>query len=125
MTLLVDTSVWVDHLRRGNARLAARLAAGDILTHPHVIGELACGHLARRSEILGLLQALPVGGVATDDEALAFLENVKFYGRGLGWIDVHLLASARLSGVKLWTMDRALAAAAKALGLDDRARGSD
>ncbi len=117
MMLLVDTSVWVDHLRRGNARLAERLAACEALIHPHVVGELACGHLANRAEILGLLQALPAGIVATEEEALAFLEDRKLYGRGLGWIDVHLLASARLSGVRLWTLDRALAAAAKALDL--------
>ena len=115
--LLVDTSVWVDHLRRGNARLMAHLSAGEVLTHPDVLGELACGNLVNRKEVLGLLRALPAANLVTDEEALAFLDNEKLYGRGLAWVDVHLLASARLSGAGLWSMDRALASAAKALGL--------
>ncbi len=116
MIVLVDTSVWVDHLRRGNARLVRLLDEGLVLCHEHVIGELACGGLRNRAEILGLLQDLPRVSVATFDEALTLLESHGLHGRGLGWIDVHLLASARLASAPLWTLDRKLAAAATELG---------
>lgn len=115
--MLVDTSVWVDHLRRGNARLAAHLDRAIVLAHPHVIGELACGSLRRRGEVLEHLRALPIAATAEDDELLEFVAAERLWGRGLGWIDVHLLASARLSSVELWTLDRRLAEAAKDLGV--------
>jgi len=115
VTVLVDTSVWVDHLRRGNPQLIDLLERGGVLCHPHVIGELACGNLQHRTEILELLNALPQTFTATFSEALVFLEMHHLYGRGLGWIDVQLLTSARLSACPLWTLDRRLAKAAAEL----------
>ena len=118
MTLLADTSVWIDHFRRGNPRLAAALEDQDVLTHPFVIGELACGDLRDRSAVLALLHRLPRATVATDDEALALIGNRRLMGRGLGYIDVHLLASALLSSsVTLWTLDAPLASTAARLGI--------
>jgi predicted nucleic acid-binding protein len=124
--ILVDTSVWVEHLRRGSPRLRRLLEDGEVLNHPFVTGELACGSLARRAEVLGLLRALPAPTVATDDEALDLVDGHGLHGRGLhgrgiGWIDVHLVASARLSGAWLWTLDRRLAREAQRLGVVDGA----
>lgn len=118
MTVLVDTSVWVDHLRRGNRSLVALLEEGRTLCHPLVIGELACGNLGNRKQILELLTALPQALSAAFEEALDFLESEKLHGRGLGWIDIQLLAAARLSGCPLWTLDRRLAKAAQELGVN-------
>ena len=115
--ILVDTSVWVDHLRRGDPRLAALLDQGEVGGHPFVVGELACGNLKGRSEILGLLSALPQVEVADHGEVLALLERHRLAGRGLGWIDVHLLAACKLSGVPIWTLDRRLDAAARDIDL--------
>ncbi len=117
---LVDTSVWVEHLRRGRSDLAALLSAGEVACHPFVVGELACGRLRQRREILGLLAALPPVEVATHEDALSFVEAQALAGRGLGWVDVHLLASARLSHVGLWTLDGALDHAARDLGVSSR-----
>jgi predicted nucleic acid-binding protein len=110
--VLVDTSVWVDHLRRGNALLAGFLQKGEVETHPFVIGELACGDLKRRSEILALLGSLPGVVEAEHDEVLSLVGARKLAGSGLGWVDVHLLASALLEDTLLWTLDKRLAAAA-------------
>jgi predicted nucleic acid-binding protein len=115
--ILVDTSIWVDHLRSGDDRLREILERDEVLVHPAVIGELACGNLARRAEILGWLQALPRGVAASDDEALAAVEMHRLHGLGLGWVDVHLLASALLTRCPLLTRDAALAAAAARLGV--------
>lgn len=114
--ILVDTSVWVDHLRRGDAALSTLLEAGDVACHPFVIGEVACGRLRQRREILSLLGALPSVEVASHEEAIAFMEARALDGRGVGWIDVHLLASAALARVALWTRDRRLREAARRLG---------
>ena len=116
--ILADTSVWVEHLRRGEPWLAGRLGAGDVLCHPLVIGELACGHLRRRAEILGLLSALPSVDEATHDEVLLFIERHKLQGKGLGLIDMHLLASCALAKKPLWTLDARLARAASRIGID-------
>jgi hypothetical protein len=116
--VLADTSVWVEHLRRGNAALAVRLEAGRVLCHPFVIGELACGHLRRRGEILSLLAALPGVQPVEHEEAMAFTEAHQLMGAGLGWIDVHLLASCMVSNTVLWTLDRRLGTAARRMGLD-------
>lgn len=115
--ILVDTSVWVDHLRRGNDALRQLLLAGAVLTHPNVIGELACGHLKQRHRILGLLQALPRAAVVDDDEALTFIDSHRLMGTGIGWIDVHILAGALLSGAQLWTIDHRLRHAAARLAI--------
>lgn len=116
--ILVDTSVWIDHLRSGEPALAAALEGGGVLMHPFVVGELACGNLKNRREVLRLLGDLPSAPTATDPEALSFIERRALMGRGIGYIDVHLLASAALdSTARLWTRDRRLAAAAAELEL--------
>ncbi|MGH8219500.1 MAG: type II toxin-antitoxin system VapC family toxin [Steroidobacteraceae bacterium] len=115
--MLVDTSVWVDHLRRRNGALIDLLDQAQVWTHTFVIGELACGDLAQRAKILGLLAALPHVPIAAHDEVLAFVEAHRLMGRGLGWIDVHLLASARLARLPFWTLDKRLAAVATDLRL--------
>lgn len=117
--MLVDTSVWIDHFRRANPDLEHLLDEGRVVTHPFVIGELACGSLSRRGEVLRLLEALPAAPVATHDEVMTFVERRRLHGSGLGWIDVHLLASARLSGHSLWSADRRLRSAALRFGLGD------
>ena len=116
--ILVDTSVWIDHLRSGEPALATALEGGWVLMHPFVLGELACGNLNNRSEVLRLLGDLPAAPTATDPEALGLIERRALMGRGIGYVDVHLLASAALTGVgRLWTRDRRLAAAAAELEL--------
>ena len=109
--ILVDTSVWVDHFRRGNPGLARALEQERVLTHPFVIGELACGRLRARGEILSSLERLPSVPAVSHDEALHFVAVNRLPGQGLGWIDVHLLAAAAVARVRLWTLDRRLAAA--------------
>jgi predicted nucleic acid-binding protein len=115
--VLVDTSVWIDHFRRRNGQLAELLEASQVWTHPFVIGELACGNLARRAEVLGMLEALPQAPVISHREVLAFLEGRRLQGRGLGWTDMHLLAAARVAGVAFWTNDKSLAKVAGELSL--------
>lgn len=115
--MLVDTSVWVDHLRRGEPALSALLSRAEVECHPFIIGELACGSLRRRSEVLSLLRKLPHVEVGSHDEVLTFVERHRLMGRGVGWIDAHLLASAALAGVLLWTRDRRLSEVARMLGL--------
>jgi predicted nucleic acid-binding protein len=109
--LLADTSVWIDHFRRGNATLVTSLNDGQVATHPFVIGELACGQLHARRKILSLLAGLPASSEVTHEEAMLFADTHHLYGRGLGWIDIHLLASVAISNIALWTLDRRLAAA--------------
>ena len=115
--ILADTSVWVEHLRHGLPRLATLLQGGEVLIHPWVIGELACGNLRNRSQVLELLQGLPTATVASDAEVLLLIEREQLMGRGIGYVDVHLLAAARLSHCRLWTQDRRLAAVAQEQGL--------
>ena len=116
--ILVDTSVWIDHLRSGEPLLVAVLESGGVMMHPFVLGELACGNLANRSQVLELLGALPASPTATDPEALEFIERRTLMGRGIGYVDVHLLASTALSGDGyLWTRDRRLATVATELDL--------
>jgi predicted nucleic acid-binding protein len=105
---LVDTSVWVDHLRLGNDDLRALLDEGEVICHPFIIGELACGSIKNRAELLDLLEALPRALVAEHDEVMQFLHDKRLYNRGVGWIDLHLLASASLTKADLWTLDRPL-----------------
>ncbi len=113
--VLVDTSVWVDHLRAMEESLAYLLEEGEVLCHPFIIGELACGNLRNRSEILSLLQSLPEAGMAEHTEVLHFIESQKLHGQGLGYIDISLLTSCRLSGAPLWTTDKKLRNAARKL----------
>ena len=115
--ILVDTSVWVDHLRQSDRELAGLLLEEAVLCHPFVVGELACGALHQRTEILGLLRNLPQAPVLQHDEVLAFVEAHHLAGSGLGWIDVHLLASATLAGERFWSRDRRLAQMARRLGV--------
>jgi len=118
--VLVDTSVWIDHLRKGNPHLKVVLEEGEVMCHPFVLGELACGNLKNRDEVLSLLESLPAAKTAEDQEILAFIEFHSLMGHGLGLVDVHLLASALLSNVSLWTADRRLREAAGMLNLQYR-----
>jgi predicted nucleic acid-binding protein len=114
--MLVDSSVWIDHLRHGEAELVGALNQSLILIHPFVLGELACGNLKSRASVLALLAALPAATLATDEETMAFIEQHSLMGRGIGYIDAHLCASARLSGALLWTRDKRLRDMALGLG---------
>jgi predicted nucleic acid-binding protein len=122
--ILVDTSVWVDHLRRRDAALAIELGAGTVLVHPFVVGEIACGRWPGRAETLSLLAELPPAVVATHGETLVFIERHDLAGAGIGYLDMHLLASTALTpGARLWTRDKRLAAAAAALRLAHSSTG--
>ena len=114
---LVDTSVWIQHFRESNAILMELLYEGKVLCHPFVIGELACGTMANRNAILDLMQALPSSPVAEHEEVLGLLHVEHLYGQGLGWVDLHILASTRLGSAILWTFDKQLHRAASALKL--------
>ena len=115
--ILVDTSVWVDHLRSGDAQLVDLLERGAVLMHPFVVGEIACGSLSDRSSTLELLEDLPAAVVAEGEEVLAFIERHVLHGKGIGYVDVHLLASVVLTeGASLWTRDKRLRIAAEDLG---------
>ena len=115
--VLVDTSVWIEHLRRGDSNFAHLLTEGQVLMHPFVVGELSCGNLKDRAESLSYLKELPGTKVATHEEVLRLIEDRRLSGRGLGWIDVHLLASSLLSHCRFWTLDAKLGKAAVELGL--------
>lgn len=116
--ILVDTSVWIDHLHRTVPGLVQLLEDGLVSTHPMVIGELALGSLRDRREVIGLMNALPHVVMVTHDECLAFVESRALHGRGLSLVDAHLLASARLTPeARIWTRDKRLAAAASELSL--------
>jgi len=114
--ILVDTSVWVDHLRRRSARLTDLLDQGQVAGHPFVIGEIALGRLKHRAEVLDLLAELPVARLVRHEDALALVRQRELFGRGLGWVDVHLLASALVERLPLWTLDRRLGIVARDLG---------
>lgn len=116
--ILVDTSVWIDHLRAIDIELAARLDAGQVLAHPFVIGEIALGQLRQRATVLDALRGLPPSTVATDAEVLQFVERQALFGQGIGYVDAHLLAAACLTpGTTVWTRDARLRRAAEALSL--------
>ena len=118
--ILVDTSVWIDHLRIGNQRLNEILIADEVVCHPMVIGELSCGNMHRRKEIIALLHALPVVDRVSDDEVLFFIEKHRLYGMGLGLIDMHLLAACSIGNIQLWTMDKRLLKVAINLGVGSK-----
>lgn len=116
--ILVDTSIWIDHLRTGDQELGELLREGQVLGHPWVTGELALGHLSRRTEILGLLHNLPQATVATDEEVLTLIDKRQLFGLGIGYVDAHLLAATALTpAARLWTRDRRLAGFAAQHGL--------
>jgi hypothetical protein len=115
--VLVDTSVWVLHLRKGNIRLETLLNDGNVVCHPFIVGELACGNLKNRSEILSLLQTLPLATQAEHEDVIQFIENYRLMGKGLGYIDMHLLASALLTEAPIWTLDKKLNDVAAELGI--------
>ena len=117
--ILVDTSVWVDHLRSGNPTLATLLHGEQVLTHPCIIGELACGAIRNRGTVLEHLARLPRAVMADDDEVLALVGSRRLFGRGIGWVDAHLLASAVLSRVRLMTLDRRLARLGEVVGVSE------
>lgn len=115
--ILVDTSVWVEHFRGSESGLVELLRGGAVLTHPFVIEELACGNLQDRDEVLKLLRALPAAPVAEHEEVLEFIAKERLAGAGVGAVDVHLMASARLAHAKVWSKDKAVQRAAKRLDL--------
>jgi hypothetical protein len=118
--VLVDTSVWIQHFRQGEPALAGHLVEGLVLMHPFVTGELACGNLKNRAAVLSDLRTLPAASLASNAEVLGLIEDRRLRGRGMGWIDVHLLASAMLSKCEFWTLDKRLAQVGKELGLSFR-----
>ena len=116
--ILADTSVWIDHLRRGDSEFEALLNADEVLVHPFVIGELALGNLLRRAEVLRELSSLPAAPVATHAEVMEMVDRNTLYGRGIGYVDAHLLAAVRLRmGASLWTRDRRLHNVARGLSV--------
>ncbi len=116
--VLVDTSVWIDHLRAGEPDLEALLGSSQVLMHPFVLGELACGNLHNRTEIIELMKDLPQAATASNEEVLFFIDQHALMGCGLGYVDIHLLAATVLTGTsQLWTRDKRLQAAAVKLGM--------
>lgn len=116
--ILVDTSIWIDHLRQGNPHLSALLGSGRVITHPSVIGELALGSMKNRAAILDALKDLPHAPQATDEDVLRFIDGRALFGRGIGYVDAHLLTAATLApGTKLWTRDKRLLSTSTTLGL--------
>jgi len=119
--ILVDTSVWIDHLRSTDEELAQLLVRCQFMTHPFVIGELASGNLRHRNEVLNALQNLPQVPLATENEVLGFIKQNRLYGLGIGYIDAHLLASTRLApGTTLWTRDKRLLSVSTSLGVAEK-----
>ena len=115
--VIVDTSIWISHLRDGNRRLEHLLMDEEVLCHPFIVGELACGNLKNREKILSLLQFLPMSPSVDNKEILYFIGRYRLMGKGIGFIDVHLLASACLAKVPLWTSDKKLKSSATALNI--------
>ena len=116
--VLVDTSIWVAHLRHGDRQLERLLMDTEVICHPFIIGELACGNMNNRNEILSLLKSLPSAPVLEFDEFLFFIDENQLMRIGIGFVDVHILASAKLSGTLLWTADKKLNSAASNLSLN-------
>ncbi len=115
--ILVDTSIWVFHLRQSSRQLEKLLMNAEVMCHPFIIGELACGNLKNRNEIISLLQSLPMAPTVEFDEFLFFIDRNHMMGKGVGFVDVHLLASAQLAGILLWTADKKLKSSADQLEL--------
>ncbi len=115
--VLVDTSVWINHLRNSDHHLEKLLFDGEVVCHPNIIGELACGNIRNRQEIISLLQALPQIPLVAFEEFLYFIDQNQLHGKGIGFVDIHLLASAKLGQVHLWTADKRLQSASAELNL--------
>jgi len=115
--ILVDTSVWIDHLRNGVEPLANALQKNQVCIHPMIIGELACGHLKNRDQLIKHWNRLPRVTCASHDEVMQLIENAKLMGRGIGYVDAHLLAAAKLHSAQLFTLDKRLAALSEKLGV--------
>ena len=115
--VIVDTSVWIIHLREGSRHLQELLLDGEVVCHPFIIGELACGGIKNRNEILSLLRSLPMSSVVTLNELLYFIERNKLMGMGVGFVDTHLLASSQISGIPLWTFNNRLRSCAGKLNI--------
>lgn len=115
--ILVDSSVWIDHLRNGNPWLSRLLEQGQVVTHEFVIGELACGRLRERQQFLWLLGSLPLMRAAEHREVLDFIEAHNLSACGLGWVDLHLLSATMLNSQTIWSMDKQLTKQARALGV--------
>jgi hypothetical protein len=113
--ILVDTSVWIEHFLSGSPELETLLNEGAVACHPFIVGELACGNLKNRLEIISLLQELPMASCAEDAEVIQFIDDHKLMEKGLGYIDIHLLMAALLTRVPLWTFDKRLHEASLAL----------
>jgi predicted nucleic acid-binding protein len=116
--VLVDTSVWVSYLRHGNSKLQEMLQDGKVAIHPFIIGELTCGNISNRIEIISLMQSLPMLDVVEHEELLLFIEHNKMMGTGLGFVDVHLMAAVMLAGIPLWTQDKKLKQACYRLSIN-------
>lgn len=116
--ILVDTSVWIDHFHQSSENLVELLLSNQVCTHPFVLGELSCGNISNRKEVLSLLRTLQRIDQVLDEEVFILIENRKLYGKGLGFIDIHLLASAMIHQVQIWTRDRSLKRVARELGID-------
>lgn len=116
--VLVDTSVWINHFNRNDIKLSDLLKEGKVVIHTFIIGELSCGKIKNRAEILTLLQNLPRTSILTLDEYLVFIESNKLMGKGLGFVDIHLLGSSALTGSKLFTYDKKFNEAAKSLSIN-------
>ena len=116
--VLVDTSIWIDHFRKASGRLVSLLEAEEVVLHTFVLGELACGNLSNRKEIIALLHALPDATKVEDDELLLFIERRRLMGRGIGLIDLHILASCCIDSCLLWTRDKRLRVVAKEMNID-------
>lgn len=115
--ILADTSIWVEHFRRGVDELQSLLGKVEVACHPFIVGELSCGNIKNRKEVMNLLHELPMVEVAENQEVLELVETRKLMGQGIGWVDAHLLASALISGCPLWTADRKLRSLGAALGV--------
>jgi predicted nucleic acid-binding protein len=115
--ILVDTSIWIDHLNNSNDELKKLLNSNRVCIHPFIIGELSCGNISNRKEILSLLNALPRIEPALEEEVFTLIENKKLHGIGLGFVDVNLIASALIHGVKIWTNDKTLKRISKKLNI--------
>ena len=124
--ILVDTSVWIDHLRAADSKLVQHLSAGELVMHSMVMGELACGNLRNRAATMNLLHAIPKIGELTNLDVIAHIEKDALVGRGIGFVDAHLLCAVKArQGARLWTRDRDLMGIAKEFGVAYVEAGSD